>query len=132
MPIFYEPQYGMPTHVPEGRENDFLAQGYRREPPPPVTTDVGAASPSGEEEIKKVYSPVVDNQPPGAGFILVNSASLKELTERLGLSTAQGKELQTGRPYKMVEALIAKIPGVAWVTLDSQISYQINTKETAS
>jgi hypothetical protein len=127
MPIFYDPQYGMPTSVPEGRENDFLAQGYRREPPatPPLPPIV-----NGEENIERVYSPIVDNQPPGAGFVLVNSATLKELTERLGLSTAQAKDLQSGRPYQKVEDLIGKMPGVAWVTLDSQISYQVNTKET--
>jgi DNA uptake protein ComE-like DNA-binding protein len=122
----YEPQYGMPTQVLEGRENDFLALGYRREPPPILITP----PPVKEEEKTQVFSPVVDNQPPGAGFIMVNSASLKELTERLGLSTAQAKELRDGRPYKTVEDLIAKIPGVSWTTLDSQISYQVNTLET--
>jgi DNA uptake protein ComE-like DNA-binding protein len=126
MPIFYDPQYGMPTSVPEGREKDFLAQGYRREPPP--TLQIPPAT-NGEGETEQAHSPVVDNQPPGAGFVLVNSASLKELTERLGLSTAQAKDLQTGRPYKTIEDLIGKISGVAWVTLDSQISYQVNTKE---
>ncbi|MBN3993883.1 MAG: hypothetical protein HWQ36_26215 [Nostoc sp. NMS2] len=126
MPIFYDPQYGMPTSVPEGRENDFLAQGYRREPPPTPQTPLVT---SDEGEKNQVYSPIVDNQPPGAGFILVNSASLKELTERLGLSTAQAKDLQSGRPYTKVEDLVGKIPGVAWVTLDSQISYQVQTKE---
>jgi hypothetical protein len=136
MPIFYDPQYGMPTSVPEGREKDFLAQGYRREPPlTPLTP------PPTEEEEKtqvyspvvdhatQVYSPVVDHAPPGAGFVMINSATLKELTEKLGLSTAQAKDLQGGRPYTKVEDLIGKIPGVAWVTLDSQISYQVITKE---
>ncbi|MHC5825310.1 MAG: hypothetical protein ACYT04_58045, partial [Nostoc sp.] len=80
------------------------------------------------EEKTQIYSPVVDNQPPGAGFLMVNSASLKELTERLGLSTAQAKDLRDGRPYNTVEDLIGKIPGVSWVTLDSQISYQINAE----
>ena len=125
MPLFYEPQYGMSTFVLEGRERDFLALGYRREPPEKPLP----IPPTKEEEKTQVYSPVVDHAPPGAGFVMVNSATLKELTERLGLSTAQGKDLQNGRPYNKVEDLIGKIPGVAWVTLDSQISYQVNTKE---
>lgn len=122
MPIFYEPQCGMPVEIPEGREKDFLTLGYRRKPPHSSAPAVTAVNDNKEE--KEVHSPVVDNQPPGEGFILVNSAPLKELTEKLGLSTAQAKDLQTKRPYKAVEDLITKIPGVSWVTLNSQISYE--------
>jgi hypothetical protein len=125
MPIFYEPQYGMPVEIPDGRENDFLQLGYRREPP----QNPQDRPPTKKEEEIKIFSPVADHAPPGAGFIQVNSASLKELSENLGLSTAQAKDLQKGRPYKTVEDLIAKIPGVSWVTLNSLISYELDVKK---
>jgi hypothetical protein len=120
MPIMYEPQYGMPVLVPDGRENDFLALGYRSTPPytppPPAPSPEGESTPTGEQ------TPPLEEET--TGLVKINSASLKELTERCGLSTAQAKELRDGRPYATVEDLIAKIPDISWTQLSPQISYE--------
>ncbi|NWF61782.1 MAG: hypothetical protein HXY43_21615 [Fischerella sp.] len=115
MPIMYEPQHGMPVQVPDGRENDFLALGYRTTPPytppPPTPKPTGEQIPENKEE-------------EAPGRVKINSASLKELSERFGLSTPQAKELKDGRPYATVEDLIAKIPDIDWVTLSTQINFE--------
>lgn len=121
MPVFFHPEDGQPVFVLEGRENDFLKLGYRTTEPqlikviPPVAV-----------------APVVENNPPtpipatpNTNQVLINSASLKELTEKFNLSTAQAKEVRDKRNYADIEELIAKVPAVNWTGLNSQISYAI-------
>jgi DNA uptake protein ComE-like DNA-binding protein len=114
--IMYEPQQGMATFVPEGMENDYLAKGYRTTPPEqphPQPQSQQTSINDGDED--------KDETP---ARVKVNSATLKELTERFGLSTVQAKELREGRPYATVEDLIAKIPDIDWVALSPQINFE--------
>jgi DNA uptake protein ComE-like DNA-binding protein len=116
----YEPQHGMPVQVPDERLNDFLALGYRTTPPytpPPPTPSQTPNKPTGEQ------TPPENKEGENLGLIKINSASLKELAERCGLSTAQAKELRDRRPYATVEDLIAKIPDIDWVSLSPQMSF---------
>lgn len=110
MTIMYESLNGMPVQVPAGREKDYLQWGYLTKNPnvvkPPVAT---VETPSGKTDVD---------------LILINSASLKDLTEKLGLTTQQSKELRDGRPYAIVEDLIAKIPTVTWTAFEN-ISYEV-------
>lgn len=108
MPILFAPD-GQGVQVPEMQVNSFLQQGYR-------TTD--------PTEVKPAPSPVTPPKEPDTSLILINSASLKDLTEKLGLTTAQSKEVRDGRPYASVEDLIAKIPAVQWTTF-TNLSYEV-------
>lgn len=107
MPILFSPD-GQGVQVHEMQVNNFLQQGYR-------TTD--------PTEVK----PPAPQQPapsePNAELVKVNSASLKDLSEKLGLTTQQSKELRDGRPYANVEDLIAKLPAVQWTTF-TNLSYE--------
>ena len=114
MPIMYEPQTGMPVQVPEGRVNDFLKRGYR-------TVSLFKSS-AVETELPPEQQ--VEDSNEETDLVKVNSTTLKELTERFGLSTAQAKELRDSRPYATVEDLIAKLPDIDWVALESQISFE--------
>jgi hypothetical protein len=104
----YESLNGMPVQVPAGREKDYLQWGYLRDNPntPPIVT---VEAPSGKT---------------GVNLILINSASLKDLSEKLGLTTQQSRELRDGRPYTSVEDLIAKFPTVTWTAFEN-ISYEV-------
>jgi hypothetical protein len=103
MPIFFSPD-GQGVQVHEMQISSFLAMGYKTTAP-----DEPKSAPT----------------EPSAELTLINSASLKELAERLGLTTAQSREVRDGRPYTNVEDLIAKIPAVPWVGFQNNISYEV-------
>lgn len=105
MPILFSPD-GQGVQVHEMQVNGFLGMGYRTTAP---------------DEPKP--SPQTAPTEPSAELILINSASLKDLTEKLGLTTAQSREVRDGRPYAGVEDLIAKIPVVTWTGYQN-ISYE--------
>ena len=102
MPIFFSPD-GQGVQVHEMQVSNFLAMGYR---------------------IVDPNEPKSAPTEPSAELIKVNSASLKELTEKLGLTTAQSKEVRDSRPYASVEDLIAKISAVPWAAFQN-ISYEV-------
>jgi DNA uptake protein ComE-like DNA-binding protein len=99
MPIFFSPD-GQGVQVHEMQVSNFLAMGYR------------------------IVDPNEPKSEPSAELIKVNSASLKELTEKLGLTTAQSKEVRDSRPYASVGDLIAKISAVPWAAFQN-ISYEV-------
>lgn len=105
MPILFSPD-GQGVQVHEMQVNNFLGMGYRTTAP---------------DEPKPVPQPAPTE--PSAELIKINSASLKDLSERLGLTTAQSREVRDGRPYANVEDLIAKIPTIPWVDFQN-ISYE--------
>lgn len=107
MPILFSPD-GQGVQVHEMQVNNFLQQGYR-------TTDPSEVKPPAPQ-------PTAPSEP-NAELVKVNSASLKDLSERLGLTTAQSREVRDGRPYANVEDLIAKIPTIPWVDFQN-ISYE--------
>ncbi len=106
MPILFSPD-GQPVQVHEMQVNNFLAMGYRITAP---------------DEPKPVPQPAPTE--PSAELIKINSASLKDLSEKLGLTTAQSREVRDSRPYTNVEDLIAKIPAVPWTGFQN-ISYEV-------
>ena len=105
MPILFSPD-GQGVQVHEMQVNNFLGMGYRTTAP---------------DEPKPVPRPTPTE--PSAELIKINSASLKDLSEKLGLTTAQSREVRDGRPYADVEDLIAKIPTIPWVDFQN-ISYE--------
>jgi hypothetical protein len=107
MPIFFSPD-GQGVQVHEMQISSFLAMGYKTTAP---------------DEPKSAPTETAPTEP-SAELTLINSASLKELAERLGLTTAQSREVRDGRPYTNVEDLIAKIPAVPWVGFQN-ISYEV-------
>ncbi|MFM6251212.1 MAG: hypothetical protein ACKPEQ_19040, partial [Dolichospermum sp.] len=94
--------------VHEMQVNNFLGMGYRTTAP---------------DEPKPVPRPIPTPTEPSAELIKINSASLKDLSKRLGLSTTQSREVLDGRPYANVEDLIAKIPTITWIGIEN-ISYE--------
>jgi DNA uptake protein ComE-like DNA-binding protein len=113
MPILFAPD-GQGVQVHNMQVNSFLQQGYRTADP----TEVNPPAP-------RKTAPAETN----AELVKVNSASLRELSEKLGLTTQQSKELRDGRlrdgrPYTSVEDLIAKIPSIVWTTFEN-ISYEV-------
>lgn len=104
MPILFSPD-GQGVQVHEMQVNNFLGMGYRTTAP---------------DEPKPVPRPTPTES---AELIKINSASLKDLSEKLGLTTAQSREVRDGRPYANVEDLIAKIPVVSWTGYHN-ISYE--------
>ena len=111
MPIFYDLS-GMPVEVPTGRENDYLSWGYLTSPPHP---DKGTS---------KVESEVTTyDQKEQSTSLAINKATLKEMSDRLGLSTAQARTIKDNRPYEAVEDLVKVMPDIAWLVIDSQIDY---------
>lgn len=107
MTIMYDSLSGMPVYVHPGRERDYLAQGYLSSPRNADVPKVSVGTGMGASE----------------GRILVNSVSLKDLADKLGLSTQQAKDVRENRPYAGVEDLIAKIPDVAWASF-TNLSYE--------
>ena len=118
MPILYEPQTGMPVEVPDERINDFIGRGYLTTMPLPAinTTNTETSKSSSGNENSSVQ---VDES-----LVKINSTTLKELSERFGLSTTEAKELRDGRPYTTIENLVAKLPNIDWVALSPQISFE--------
>ncbi|MFM5942091.1 MAG: hypothetical protein ACKO9G_01670, partial [Dolichospermum sp.] len=94
------------VQVHEMQVNNFLGMGYRTTAP----DEPKPASKSTPTE-------------PTAELIKINSASLKDLSKRLGLSITQSREVLDGRPYANVEDLIAKIPTITWIGIEN-ISYE--------
>jgi len=107
MPIFFSPD-GQGVQVHEMQVNNFLGMGYR------------TTAPNEPKPMPQEAAPTETN----SVLIKINSASLKDLTEKLGLTTQQSKELRDGRPYASVEDLIAKIPAVTWTTF-TNLSYEV-------
>jgi hypothetical protein len=105
MPILFSLD-GQGVQVHEMQVNNFLAMGYRITAP---------------DEPKPVPQPAPTE--PSAELIKINSASIKDLSEKLGLTTAQSREVRDGRPYADVGDLIAKIPVVSWTGYHN-ISYE--------
>lgn len=105
MPILFSPD-GQGVQVHEMQVNNFLGMGYRTTAP---------------DKPKPVPQPAPTET--SAELIKINSASLKDLSEKLGLTTAQSREIRDGRPYANVEDLIAKIPTIPWVDFQN-ISYE--------
>ncbi|MFM6010065.1 MAG: hypothetical protein ACKO99_05370 [Dolichospermum sp.] len=105
MPILFSLD-GQGVQVHEMQVNNFLGMGYRTTAP---------------DEPKPVPIPIPTE--PSAVLIKINSATLKDLSEKLGLTTAQSKEVRDGRPYANVEDLIAKIPTITWIGIEN-ISYE--------
>ncbi|MFO0054164.1 MAG: hypothetical protein ACK53Q_14665 [Dolichospermum sp.] len=108
MPILFAPD-GQGVQVHEMQVNSFLQQGYRTTDPTEVKLPVPQKT-----------APTETN----AELVKINFASLKDLTEKLGLTTQQSRELRDGRPYTSVEDLIAKVPAVTWTTFEN-ISYEV-------
>ncbi|MFM8006936.1 MAG: hypothetical protein ACKO86_18795 [Dolichospermum sp.] len=107
MPILFSLD-GQGVQVHEMQVNNFLGMGYRTTAP---------------DEPKPVPRPIPTPTEPSAELIKINSASLKDLSKKLGLSTIQSREVQDGRPYANVEDLIAKIPTITWIGIEN-ISYE--------
>ncbi|MFM6074768.1 MAG: hypothetical protein ACKPB9_24770 [Dolichospermum sp.] len=105
MPILFSLD-GQGVQVHEMQVNNFLGMGYRTTAP----DEPKPASKSTPTE-------------PTAELIKINSATLKDLSEKLGLTTAQSKEVRDGRPYANAEDLIAKIPTISWTGIEN-ISYE--------
>lgn len=112
MPIYFTPD-GMPVQVMPGMENDFIGMGYRTSPP-----DILEAKPT-EDQTDLPPNPEILISP-----VAINSATLKEMTERLGLNTNQARAIRDNRPYDGVEDLIALMPEITWLPLDRLIDYQ--------
>ena len=93
--------------------NSFLQQGYRATDPTEVKLPI-------PQPVPQKTAPTETN----TELIKINSVSLKDLTEKLGLTTQQSRELRDNRPYTSVEDLIAKIPAVTWTTFEN-ISYEV-------
>jgi len=106
MPILFSPD-GQGVQVHEMQVNNFLGMGYRTTAP---------------DESKPAPQPAPTE--PNAELVKINFASLKDLSEKLGLTTAQSKEVRDGRPYADIEDLIAKIPAVTWTGYQN-ISYEV-------
>ncbi|MFM6026813.1 MAG: hypothetical protein ACKPER_28480 [Dolichospermum sp.] len=104
MPILFSLD-GQGVQVHEMQVNNFLGMGYRTTAP---------------DEPKPASKPTPTE--PTAELIKINSASLKDLSKRLGLSITQSREVLDGRPYANVEDLIAKIPTITWIGIEN-ISY---------
>ncbi|MFM6203750.1 MAG: hypothetical protein ACKPE1_32250 [Dolichospermum sp.] len=107
MPILFSLD-GQGVQVHEMQVNNFLGMGYRTTAP---------------DEPKPVPRPIPTPTEPSAELIKINSASLKDLSKRLGLSITQSREVLDGRPYANVEDLIAKIPTFSWTGIEN-ISYE--------
>ncbi|MFM6250665.1 MAG: hypothetical protein ACKPEQ_16205 [Dolichospermum sp.] len=105
MPILFSLD-GQGVQVHEMQVYNFLGMGYRTTAP---------------DEPKPVPRPTPTE--PSAGLIKINSASLKDLSEKLGLTTQQSKEVRDGRPYANVEDLIAKVSTITWIGIEN-ISYE--------
>jgi hypothetical protein len=106
---------GMPVSVPPGREEDFLSWGYTYQPPGIKTKVENVPQPSSPPSItQQSISPKV---------IDINSASLKDMSEVLGLSTAQGRSLRDNRPYESIQNLIDLFPDIEWGSRSSMIIF---------
>jgi hypothetical protein len=112
MPILYSLN-GMPVQVMPGMENDFLAKGYRTSPPKTQSAKVES-------------SPAIAVPAPTPNLfpVAINIATLKEMSERLGLNTNQARAIRDNRPYDGIEDLIAVMPEIAWAGMDSMIDFQ--------
>lgn len=114
----YEPLTGMPVSVPSGEVLSRRNAGYRSEPPKddtelkPQTLQSFPVSPSATKEAREMIP--VD----------INNGSLKDLSNRLGLSTSQARLVKDRRPYNNLEDLIAKMPEISnWANLEHLLSF---------
>ncbi|MFM6826746.1 MAG: hypothetical protein ACKPKT_13565 [Dolichospermum sp.] len=107
MPILFSLD-GQGVQVHEMQVNNFLGMGYRTTVP---------------DEPKPASKPTPTPTEPTAELIKINFASLKDLSEKLGLTTQQSKEVRDGRPYANVEDLIAKVSTITWIGIEN-ISYE--------
>lgn len=116
----YEPRNGTPVSVPSGEVQARLNEGFRSEKPEKdtvlkPTTDLvrSDVSPSASLSAKEMQA------------VEINSGTLKDLSVRLGLSTAQARLVKDRRIYKNLEDLIAKVPEVNnWANLAHLISFE--------
>lgn len=114
MPILYSLD-GTPVQVMVGMENDFISKGYRSSPPAPVSEKALESEPA-------IAQPSESN--PGLFPVAINIATLKEMSERLGLNTNQSRAIRDNRPYDGVEDLIAVMPEIPWAGMGSIIDFQ--------
>lgn len=117
MPTYFDPSNGMPVEVPRGMESDFIAMGYRSEPPKII--EYTSYSDVYEEDEEEESTPEASIISP----VSINQATLKEMCERLGLTTPQARIIRDNRPYDGVEDLIALMPEITWLVLDSILDY---------
>ena len=96
MPILFSAD-GQGVQVHEMQVRSFLEMGYRYQSP-----EVSLASTITTTPIEPVA-------------VKINTATLKELTERLNVSTAQSKHIREARPYQSVEELISVFPDIKWL-----------------
>lgn len=113
MPILYSLD-GTPVQVMVGMENDFISKGYRTTPP---------QSPSSQVETVPAIAP--SEPAPGLLPVAINTATLKEMSERLGLNTNQARAIRDNRPYDGIEDLVAVMPEITWAGMDSMIDFQL-------
>jgi len=111
MPILFEPLTGQPVQVHEAQVFNFLGKGYRTANPNSTPTLNPAKAAGGTQ-----------SEIPSAA-VKINYASLKDLSERLGLSTALAKDVRGNRPYANGEDLMSKVAGIGWYSMSSKISY---------
>ena len=109
MTFMYNP-YGMAFLVPNGREKDYLKWGYSYDNPVaqiPIEqpTETPAQTPVVAVETEASDSP-----------LKINSASLKAMMDRLGISNNQARDVRDGRNYLSIQELITKFPDIPWTT----------------
>ena len=96
MPILFSTD-GQGVQVHEMQVRTFLEMGYRYQSP-----EVSLAS-------------TITTTPDESIAVKINTATLKELTERLNVSTAQSKNIREARPYQSIEDLINVFPDIEWL-----------------
>jgi len=108
MPILFDRVTGQPVQVHEMQVKKYRTKlGYVDYDPRPAPVPISNGGDA-----------------PPTGICKINIDSLKDLSDKLGLSTAEAKALKDNRPYTRVEDLMAKIPSVPWANLESKINYE--------
>ena len=99
---------GEPREIPESCVDRFLSEGYRRNlPGVKATIEPTSGVPASVD----------------TSLTSINTASLKDLIALPLVGTAIAKKVIAHRPYEAIEDLIAKVEGVDWVALQSQITF---------
>lgn len=116
----YEPRSGTPVSVPTSEVQARLNEGFRSEKPEEDTV----LKPT-HDLVRSDVSPSATMPAKEMQAVEINSSTLKDLSVRLGLSTAQARLVKDRRVYKNLEDLIAKVPEVNnWANLAHLISFE--------
>lgn len=67
----------------------------------------------------------VDKDLPEQPKILINTASLTELTEIKGVGKTTAVKIEQSRPYNSFPELTSKIPGVDWMAIADQLDFTL-------